>query len=343
MNKVKIGKKLFTVLLSGMLLSLTYSNLAFASNTPTKYGYEIKQLLNQGFTNGDEKTLIQLLDIGFSVTDIESIQKSEFDRFTLSNEKVVSKKEQYARIAYNVNSKVKTIEYFDENNYINQFNKDINEHKTVQASSNNSVQTSQGVISPLSVVSEIHQDGDVSWLHLSTTISYSSTTDQYSLYNFFTWKTNPVLCQSDILGIGVSTNFSYIPNSEYFSYHADHYHYDTTSGSYNRTEYVNKGTHESTGSGGEGFTVPLFQNVNTGGGGYQVVDTYTNHAGYMYYRANLNKSVGTTYANAYGSYSHQSVGITGSPSYSYPSGGSISISLEWTYSKVNATSQVTVN
>lgn len=181
-------------------------------------------------------------------------------------------------------------------------------------------------------------------MKLETSICYSSSTNQYSLYTFFTWKTNPSYRLEDVLGIGLSSNFSIIPNFAYFSYSATHTSYDSHYGSSTNTSYITKSIPDSTGQGGIGFKFKLFANNGSSGGGYSYSNTYTNHQGYMYYRCNLNLNYGSpTYVNAFGSYSHQQRAWSISPSISYPWGGSISLSYASSFDQVFTTAQGTVN
>lgn len=338
-KEVTKKSKLFVFIICLMTLISSFNTVALASPSPKGHAKEIKLLIDEGFTKNDEQTLNNLLNIGFSVDQIKNLPSSEFEKFRDLDYKLVSKTKKYYRIMIDNKTQKRNIQVFTEGNYFKQYLKDI---QTAKISNPVNNELSNYTISSFSTTPGINNS--TYWMKLETDIYYTSSTNQYSLYNFFTWKTTPNYRLEDVLGIGISSNFSIIPYSSYCSYSASHYHYDTYNGSYTTTNYINKSTPDSTGQGGIGFKFDLFNDASgSGSEGYRFEDKYTSHQGYMYFRCNLNLNYGSpTYANAFGSYNHQEKTFAISPVIKYPGGGEISLTYQSDFDQVFTTAQCTV-
>jgi hypothetical protein len=284
-------------------------------------------------TTGDYKNL---LDKGFSVNQINHMPSSLFEKLNRSGYTNVSKEEKYYRITYNKETHEKTSQEFTKQNYKSQYTKDLKAKertKSLDALQIPSLVTSKTVTIKGGFI-------EVDWLRLTTHIDYYGPDNSYELSNFYEWTTTPSFRVNDVLGIGISENFSPIPDTQFFSAQYNHYHYDVTNGPSTVTEYVDKTRQDQSGSGGMGFYYDLPSDF---AGSYGVRDNYTGFMGYMTFSCNLNENVAPTFANAYGNYSHEQTGLTLTPSLKYPLGGVLSLSWSSRYDKVFTNCQATVN
>lgn len=289
------------------------------------------------FASTSKNDYKNLLDKGFSVNQIENMPSELFKKLNRPGYTNVSKDDAYYRITYNKDTQKKNSQKFTEKNYLTQYRKDLKAikiKKSLESLQLTSLATTRSVVTTTPDITEVN------WLRLTTGIDYYGPDDSYELSSFFEWKTTPSYRLKDVVGIGISDNFSPITDTQFFSAQYDHYHYDVTNGPSTVTEYIDKTSPNELGQGGIGFYYNLPMDEALVGG---TRNNYSSFMGYMTFSANLNKSVGTTYANAYGDYSHQQWAFGITPTISYPLGGAISIAKTSHYDSVLTNCQATIN
>lgn len=157
-----------------------------------------------------------------------------------------------------------------------------------------------------------------SWLKMEVKAT-SNGSNQYLISNACTWLKDPFYRRTDIIGLGHDTHLSTVQNTAYFYSQC----YKRT---INNKDWV---TSSSTSpkkedTGGTGFTWTL-PSDSSSSSTFPV--GYSDFYCYMSYTVKLAPTNYSGPLTIFGDYQHQEKAINADPSFSYPSGGSISVKM----------------
>lgn len=264
-----------------------------------------------------------MLSIGIDKNVVKNAPESEIEKYV--NAKLAGEEEEYYRVTYKNNSKLKTINSKqettsdavkinskDDNFTIEKF-EPISEEQYNQETKQNSNQNSNISLMSTSSSTVGSNTTNKSWIKLKLTATKTST-GNYTLTSSATWNDAPYFRKKDILAISNDSHFTKQQNTSYFYNQA--YCKRLVGGSYWDTDDSYSPDDDDISGSAFIWNLPLDSTSTT------TPTVYNQFSCYMSYKVKTNYSGSVSVSSKY---AHQQITLIGSPSVSFPGGASITI------------------